>query len=151
MKSLIVTADDAGIHAGMTEGAIRAHREGIVTACSVVAAGKAFDDTVARLRDVPSLEVGIHIALVEEESLTGIALPRSWAEFVRWNMTGRLPVVSLAREIRAQMQRVLDTGLRITHVNGHQHLHVMHALFGITRDLATEFGIPYVRRVDDHG
>jgi chitin disaccharide deacetylase len=151
VKSLIVTADDAGLHPGMTEGAIRAYRDGIATACSIVATGKAFDDAVARLRDVPLLEVGIHIALVEEESLTGITLPRSYPEFVRWYMTNRLPVVRIAREIRAQMQKVLDTGLRVTHVNGHQHLHLMPALFRITRDLAEENGIHYIRRVDDRG
>src|SRR5260370_24294876 len=49
-RRLIVTADDVGLHRGMTEGAIRAHRDGIVTACSVVASGVAFDDAVAPLR-----------------------------------------------------------------------------------------------------
>lgn len=151
MKSLIVTADDAGLHPGMTEGVIRAHCHGIVSACSIVATGKAFDDAVARLRDVPLLEVGVHVALVEEESLTGMALPRSYPEFVRWYLTNKLPVARIAREIRAQMQKVLDTGLLVTHVNGHQHLHLMPALFGITRDLAEENGIHYIRRVDDRG
>src|SRR5438270_7621569 len=82
-RRLVVTADDVGLHRGMTEGAIRAHREGIVTACSVVANGAAFYDAVERLRDVPSLEVGVHLTLVEERSLTGMRLPRSYIEFVR--------------------------------------------------------------------
>ena len=71
-KRLIVTADDVGLHRGMTEGAIRAHRDGIVTACSIVANGGAFDDAVARLQETPSLEVGVHLTLVEERSLTGM-------------------------------------------------------------------------------
>src|SRR4029079_10266433 len=70
MKKLIVTADDVGLHRGMTEGAIRAHRDGIVTACSIVANGRDFDDAVARLRDVPSLEAGVHLTMVEEIALT---------------------------------------------------------------------------------
>src|SRR3954462_12100516 len=81
-RRLIVTADDVGLDRGMTEGAIRAHRQGIVTACSVVANGLAFDDAIARLRDVPWLEVGVHLALVEERSLTtGSPMPRNYA---RW-------------------------------------------------------------------
>src|SRR4051794_33530066 len=80
---LIVTADDVGLDRGMTEGAIRAHREGIVTACSVVANGREFDDAVARLRDTPSLEVGVHLALVEERALTtGTAMPRDYVRFL---------------------------------------------------------------------
>ncbi|MBV8546255.1 MAG: ChbG/HpnK family deacetylase [Acidobacteria bacterium] len=53
MRRLIVTADDVGLHPGMTAGAIRAHRDGIVTACSLVANGVAFYDAVERLREVP--------------------------------------------------------------------------------------------------
>jgi predicted glycoside hydrolase/deacetylase ChbG (UPF0249 family) len=131
----------------MTEGAIRAHHHGIVTACSVVANGTAFDDAVARLRDVPSLEVGVHLTLVEERSLTGMRLPGSYLGFV----LGRKDFAAIERELRAQIERVLATGLRVTHLNGHQHLHMLPRLFAITVRLANEFGIGYVRRVPDRG
>lgn len=146
-RRLIVTADDVGIHRGMTAGAIRAHREGIVTACSVVANGAAFDDAVTRLRDVPSLEVGVHLTLVEERSLTGMRFPRSYIGFV----LGRKDTVAIERELRAQIDRVLAAGLRVTHLNGHQHLHMWPSIFAITLRLAKEYGIGYVRRVRDRG
>jgi Uncharacterized protein conserved in bacteria len=146
-KRLIVTADDVGLHRGMTEGAIRAHREGIVTACSVVANGVAFDDAVARLPDVPALEVGVHLTLVEEKSLTGLRFPKSYARFV----FARKDVAAIESELRAQIERVLATGLRVTHVNGHQHLHMLPSIFAIVTKLAGEYGIGYVRRVRDRG
>lgn len=146
-KRLIVTADDVGLHRGMTEGAIRAHREGIVTACSVVANGVAFDDAVARLRDVPALEVGVHLTLVEERSLTGMPFPKSYAGFV----LGRQDGAAIERELRAQIERVLDNGLPVTHLNGHQHLHMLPSIFAIVTRLAHEYGIGYVRRVRDRG
>ena len=131
----------------MTAGAIRAHREGIVTACSVVANGVAFNDAVARLRDVPSLEVGVHLALVEERSLTGMRFPKSYASFV----FARKDLAAIERELRAQIERVLGTGLRVTHLNGHQHLHMLPAIFAIVARLANEYGIGYVRRLRDRG
>jgi len=146
-RRLIVTADDVGLHRGMTEGAIRAHRDGIVTACSLVANGAAFYDAVQRLADVPSLEVGVHLTLVEERSLTGMRLPRSYVEFVR-DMKDR---VAIERELRAQIERVLATGLRVTHLNGHQHVHMWPSVFLIVSQLAGEYGIHYVRRVRDRG
>jgi len=146
-KRLIVTADDVGLHPGMTAGAIRAHREGIVTACSLVANGASFYDAVERLRDVPSLDVGVHLTLVEERSLTGMRLPRSYVEFVR-DMKDR---AAIERELRAQIERVLATGLRITHLNGHQHVHMWPSVFAIVSRLADEYGIGYVRRVRDRG
>ncbi len=144
---LIVTADDVGLHPGMTAGAIRAHREGIVTACSVVANGAAFDDAVAQLRDVPSLEVGVHLALVEERSLTGMRFPTSYFTFV----LGRKDFAAIERELRAQIERVIASGLRVTHLNGHQHLHMLPSIFAIVVRLANEYGIGYVRHVRDRG
>src|SRR5688572_11515383 len=150
-RQLIVTADDVGLHPGMTEGAIRAHREGIVTACSVVANGAAFDDAVARLRDVPSLEVGVHLALVEERSLTVLRMPRKYTTFVPLYLARVITIDAIERELRAQIERVVATGLRVTHLNGHQHLHLLPRIFAVVTKLAREYAIPYVRIVDDFG
>ena len=148
---LIVTADDVGLHPGMTEGAIRGHREGIVTACSVVANGDAFDDAIARLRDVPTLEVGVHLTLVEERSLTGMRFPKKYTSFVPLYLARVISIAAIERELRAQIERVQATGLKVTHLNGHQHLHVLPRIFAVVSRLAREFAIPYVRIVDDHG
>ncbi|HEY3055160.1 MAG TPA: ChbG/HpnK family deacetylase [Thermoanaerobaculia bacterium] len=146
MKRLIVTADDVGLHRGMTEGAIRAHREGIVTACSVVANGRAFGHAVARLRDVPSLEVGVHLTLVEERALTtGDLMPKNYVRFIFARHD------DVHTELRAQIETVLETGLRVTHLNSHQHLHILPRLFQLVQHLSVEYRIPYVRTVVDHG
>lgn len=150
-KRLIVTADDVGLHPGMTAGAIHAHREGIVTACSVVANGVAFEDAVARLRDVPSLEVGVHLTLVEERPLTSIRFPKKYTSFVPLYLARVISVPAIERELRAQIERVLATGLRVTHLNGHQHLHLLPRIFALVSRLAREYAIPYVRIVDDRG
>ena len=79
---------------------IEAHRDGIVTACSVVANGREFDDAVARLRE-PALEV---------------------------------------------VERLLGTGLRVTHLNGHQHLQMLPRVRRIVKRLADEYRMGYIRR-----
>ncbi len=146
MKRLIVTADDAGLDPGMTAGVIEAHRNGIVTACSVVANGVAFDDAIGRLRDTPSLAAGIHLALVEERALTtGKPMPRDYVHFMLANKG------DVERELRAQIEKVLATGLHVSHLNGHQHLHMLPKLFELVERLAIEYHIPYIRRVRDYG
>jgi len=146
LRKLIVTADDVGLDRGMTAGAIEAHRNGIVTACSIVANGREFDDAVARLRDVPALEVGVHLTLVEERALTtGKPMPSDWMRFLISRKT------NVESELRAQIERVVATGLRVTHLNGHQHLHQWPRISRIVRRLAGEYGIHYVRTVNDRG
>jgi predicted glycoside hydrolase/deacetylase ChbG (UPF0249 family) len=145
-KQLIVTADDVGLDRGMTAGAIEAHRNGIVTACSIVANGREFEDAVARLRDCPSLEVGVHLTLVEERSLTtGEPMPKNWMRFLLTRFG------DVEGELRLQIERVLVSGLRITHLNGHQHLHQWPRVAKIVRRLADEYRIGYVRTVNDRG
>jgi predicted glycoside hydrolase/deacetylase ChbG (UPF0249 family) len=150
-RRLIVTADDVGLHPGMTEGAIRAHRNGIVTACSVVANGRAYEDAVARLRDAPTLDVGVHLTLVEEQSLTGMRFTKKYTSFVPLYLARAVSMRDVERELRAQIERVLQSGLTVTHLNGHQHLHLLPRVFAIVARLAKELGIRYVRIVDEKG
>jgi chitin disaccharide deacetylase len=148
-RRLIVTADDVGLDRGMTEGALRAHRDGIVTACSIVANGAEFEHAVEHLQSTPSLEVGVHLTLVEEQPLTPIRLPRGFPTFVPAYLLHRISVQSIEHELRAQIERVLFAGLRVTHLNGHQHLHLLPGVFRIASRLAAEYGIGYLRIVDD--
>lgn len=130
----------------MTAGAIEAHRNGIVTACSIVANGRAFDDAVDRLRDVPALEIGVHLTLVEERSLTtGEPMPRNWIRFLI------SPRRDIEGELRLQIEKAIASRLKITHLNSHQHLHMLPSIFSLVMRLAAEYGIPYVRNLDDRG
>ena len=131
----------------MTEGAIRAHRDGIVTACSIVANGAAFDDAVERLLATPTLEVGVHLALVEERALTtGEPMAKNHIRYVLSRKR-----FDVERELRMQIERVLGAGLRVTHLNGHQHLHLLPMVLPIVEKLAAEYRIGYVRVVNDRG
>lgn len=146
MKYLIVTADDVGLDPGMTSAAIDAHRNGIVTACSVVANGEAFDDAVTRLRETPSLEVGAHLALVEERALsTGEKMPANYRAFLGQMLTGRIRTAWIERELRMQIERLLGARLPLRFLNGHQHLHALPRVFAVVTRLAHQYGIPYVR------
>jgi predicted glycoside hydrolase/deacetylase ChbG (UPF0249 family) len=161
-RRLIVTADDVGLHEAMTRGALEAHRQGIVTACSVVSNGRAFDHAIDALKGVPSIEIGIHLTLVEETPLSqpkrvpslvtsrGTFL-RGYSAFAERYFTGRIRRDDVEREFRAQLERLLLTGLRVAHVNGHQHLHLFPRVFDVVMKLAAEYRVGYVRIVSDVG
>jgi hopanoid biosynthesis associated protein HpnK len=156
LRTLVVTADDVGLHSGMTHGAIQAHDHGIVTACSVVANGRAFEEAVEILRDRPSLDVGVHLALVGERLLSPPERVRSLVDrngvflkdfraFTRRYLLGAINGAEVEEELRRQIERLLAAGLRIVHANSHQHLHVLPRIFEIVLKLAEEYHIPWVR------
>src|SRR5262245_22433263 len=65
MKQLVVTADDFGLAREVNDAVETAHQRGILSAASLMVAGPAAQDAVARARKLPQLHVGLHIVLVE--------------------------------------------------------------------------------------
>jgi predicted glycoside hydrolase/deacetylase ChbG (UPF0249 family) len=136
---------------------LRAHREGVVTSCSVAAIGPSFNATVGWLQDAPDLGIGLHLAAVGEdppllsphEIPTLIdrngRLPLSWRRFLQRTMAGRVDPADLRREFAAQAQRMLSVGITPTHVDTHQHLHLWPLVRDVVLALARELGIGAIR------
>ncbi|MGH7212438.1 MAG: ChbG/HpnK family deacetylase, partial [Acetobacteraceae bacterium] len=64
-KQIILTADDFGLSVAVNEAVEQAHRQGMLTAASLMVAGEAAEDAVRRARAMPALRVGLHLVLVE--------------------------------------------------------------------------------------
>jgi predicted glycoside hydrolase/deacetylase ChbG (UPF0249 family) len=151
---LVVNADDFGISSRINEGILRAHQTGIVTATSLMAVGRAFEQAVQCCRAVPALDVGVHLTLVAERpllphrsSLTGDdgRFPASAGAFLRRWLTGRIRRADVQAEWSAQIERVLDHGIRVTHLDSHQHVHILPGLADLSLQLAARYNIPFVR------
>jgi hopanoid biosynthesis associated protein HpnK len=156
VKRLIVTADDFGIAPEVNEAVEAAHRDGILTAASLMVAGPAVADAVARARAMPRLRVGLHLTLVEGPPLLAPEhVPdlvdrdgRLRTDLARlgWDIAMRPAVRRQIRaEIEAQFAAFRATGLPLDHVNAHKHFH-LHPM--IARELlavAADFGVRGVR------
>ncbi len=151
---LVVNADDFGISSRINEGILLAHQAGIVTATSLMAVGRAFEQAVQCCRAVPALDVGVHLTLVAERpllphrsSLTGDdgRFPASAGAFLRRWLTGRIRRADVQAEWSAQIERVLDHGIRVTHLDSHQHVHILPGLADLSLQLAARYNIPFVR------
>jgi predicted glycoside hydrolase/deacetylase ChbG (UPF0249 family) len=153
---LIVNADDFGLTLGVSAGILRAHRDGIVTSTSVLAVGRAFDATSAALRDA-GMGVGVHLTLVGEDppllgareipTLVGARgrFRRSWREYAGATLGGRVDVADVHRELRAQLEKVQRSGLTITHLDTHQHLHLLGPVASVLFDLGARAGVSALR------
>ncbi len=156
MKQLIVNADDFGIAPGVNRAIVEAHSTGIVTSTTLLANAAAFDEAVAAARAHPSLAVGIHLNLTQGRPLSnptllgdlvnpsGEFLGNAEALYARM-VTDRVPLDAIEREFHAQIQRVFAAGIRPTHLDGHQHVHMWPPVFAITARLASEYGMAGVR------
>ena len=156
MKRLIVNGDDFGLHPAINQGIIRAHQDGILTSASLVPCGKAFDDAVNLAKQHPELGVGIHLTFVEElpvlspekiPSLVGVngRFPKSWIGILTRLLAGRIRLIHLRREAGAQIAKVVDAGIAPTHLDSHQHLHLLPIIWRVILPLIKKHRIPAVR------
>jgi chitin disaccharide deacetylase len=156
MKQLVVTADDFGLTKGVTDGILEAHGNGIVTRTSIMASGEAFGYAVEQLRQQPRLGVGLHFTLVEERpvaapsevpSLLGSngRLPASYSALLSGFLLGRIRLAHIERELRAQLGKCAEAGLRLTHIDSHQHVHTLPSILRMVVKVAEEHGIRRIR------
>ena len=136
MKYLITNADDFGFTRDVNEGIVHAHRQGILTATTLMATGAAFDHAVGLARENPQLDVGVHLVLVGSEGY-----PATVARLVA--SLGRIRIYD---ELARQIGKVVDAGIRPTHLDTHKHTHLLPPVLEAIARLAKEFKIPWVRR-----
>jgi len=147
-KQLVVNADDFGFTHDVNQGIIEAHQQGILTATTLMATGDAFDDAVRLAHENPRLDVGAHLVLVGGRPLA--AAPDAWPSSIP-----QLLAAIAARRIRiydelvAQVRRILDAGIRLTHLDTHKHTHLAPPVLDAVARIGEEFGIPWVRRPFD--
>jgi predicted glycoside hydrolase/deacetylase ChbG (UPF0249 family) len=136
LKYLITNADDFGFTRDVNEGIVHAHRQGILTATTLMATGAAFDHAVGLARENPELDVGVHLVLVGSEGY-----PATVARLVA--SLGRIRIYD---ELARQISKVVDAGIRPTHLDTHKHTHLLPPVLAAVARLAEEFKIPWVRR-----
>ena len=160
-KQLIINADDFGIHPAVNEAVRKAATEGILTSTSLMAGGDAFDEAVEMARSMPSLGIGIHLTLVggikpvlppsEVPSLTwdnGVFC-HDYGKLIVRDLEGKISLSEVYAEWDAQIQKIMNTGLLVTHMDGHQHMHMWPHFYPIARDLAKKYHISCMRVPDE--
>jgi predicted glycoside hydrolase/deacetylase ChbG (UPF0249 family) len=146
-KRLVVNADDFGFTPDVNRGIVDAHRRGILTATTLMANGSAFDDAVRLARETPTLDIGCHLVLISGSSLvTGKRYPLTAAQLL----------AALARreirpyeELAAQVRRLVNAGIRPTHLDTHKHIHLAPPVLDAVARLSREFDIRWVRQPFD--
>ncbi len=155
---LIINGDDFGYSEAVNRAIIQAHREGVLTSCSLMVNERAAGPAVELARQHPHLAVGLHLVLVlGRAALPHAAIPhitdaegnftdsslRAGVQYYFSSVARR----ELRREMRAQFERFVATGLHFSHVDGHTHLHQHPVVFAELISLCEEFGVKSLRVV----
>jgi predicted glycoside hydrolase/deacetylase ChbG (UPF0249 family) len=140
--SLIINADDFGLTPGINRSIIELHQAGVLTSATLMATGPAFEHAVAVARANPALGIGCHLVFTDgtpasppEKIPTLIGSDRknfrpSLISFLRALLLGQIREEDIVREAYAQISRLQQAGVSITHVDTHKHTHLLPTIAG---------------------
>ena len=148
---IILNADDLGASAGINAAIMLAHRQGVLTSACLMVTGEAAAEAVALARQAPALAVGLHLvvaggrAALPPERIPHIAdgnglFPDDPLRAGLRYFFSRAAQAELAAELEAQFERLAATGLALSHVDGHLHMHLHPTVLRLLLPLAERHG-----------
>ena len=156
VKKLIINADDLGFSLGVNQAILKAHKEGFLSHASLMANTQYFDHAVEEvISKCDHLQIGVHVnltcakALFSANILTqkGI-LNNTFISLLFKRKSGKV-LEFIEKEIEQQIVKIKEKGIAISHIDGHEHVHVIPSINKIVRKLATKYDIPRVREINE--
>ena len=152
MKKLIINTDDFGLTEGVNRSVIESHLYGVVTSATLMCNMWAFDHAIHLAKKFPSLGVGIHLTLAAGKPLLNPnEVPtivdrqgdfRHRSDLIKRLLIGKISLSEIEAELRAQIEKFINSGLQPTHVDGDQHCHILPGINKIVVRLAKELDVP---------
>lgn len=144
-RFLIINADDLGISPEVNAGIFAAYVKGAVTDSSLLITGPSAQEAIATVKNNPSFQVGLHIDL---DPLLGWESPgreRFSRPELKQMLDGSDFSKKIRNEIEAQITAFLDTGLNLSHVDTHHHVHGFPRVFELLIDALNSYQIKAIR------
>ncbi len=160
MKRLIINADDFGLAPGVNRAIIELQQAGALSSTTLMATAPYFSPAVHLAFAQPALAVGCHVVLVDGSpcsartkclpcSIRGVRLrhlsgPR-WEVFCVTLLRGRIREQEIEAEAIAQIRRIQSSGVTVSHIDSHKHIHAFPRVLAPLLRAAQHCGVDCVR------
>ncbi len=161
MKEVIINADDLGASKATNKAIAYAYRHGVLTSASCVAAMPAYEDALAHvIRPNPELGVGMHLTVTEGKAILDAAdIPllvdahgrfrNSFFDIWMKLKKNKDILKQIYWEMDAQCYQLHTDGIRIDHIDGHHHIHMIPSIFQIVAEIAKKYDCHVIRLTDE--
>jgi len=155
--SVIFNADDFGLTRSICDAVEKSHREGVLTSATLLSGSPHAMYAAEIARRNPSLSVGLHFQLVAGTPVTAdlsrirtLVGPdgrfcENYVRFFRKFHTGGIDKNEIMIELLNQARRAYCLGVKPTHADSHQHIHMHPALLPVFVEAARVAGIKKFR------
>jgi predicted glycoside hydrolase/deacetylase ChbG (UPF0249 family) len=151
---VIINADDLGYSKAINDEILALMSARKVTSATIMVNGPAFKDAVRRIGHFPNCSFGVHLNLTEFASLTqsqafhdhGIVDEQGIFTGNFHKIVPSLPLIrAVEKEWTKQIERILDHGSSVSHLDSHHHVHTISWLFAALKAVQRRFKIRKVR------
>lgn len=157
-RVVVVHVDDIGMCEAGNEGALRA-LEGAATCGSVMVPCPAFGEIASIARQRPDLDLGVHLTLNAEyeshrwgpvrDDVPGLVSPDGGMWRTTAETVAHATPEEVDRELRAQIDRALEAGIDVTHIDSHMGTVFDLRFVDVYVQLALDYRVPaFVPRLD---
>lgn len=153
-EMIIINADDYGYDKTVTNAIIDAFSKQLITDTTMMANGEAYEYAIEMIREKSiSDRIGFHMNLTEGEPLTEqIKKLKSFTTDGRFHgnisrscILNKDEKEAVYKEISAQMKKLIDSGIQISHADSHHHIHTVFSIAPIFLKVCKENGINKIR------
>lgn len=158
----IFNADDFGMSHGVNQAISRAYHEGVLNSTSIMINLDFVDEALDMKKSMPELNVGLHLNLTNQYPISNAKdIPLLVDEkgkfkhgFVNLFLLSFFKPGALRKQIeietRAQLEKAIKSGIKLSHIDSHRHIHHIPLIFKIVSKLAKEYNIPRIRVVNEN-
>ncbi|MDR3317731.1 MAG: ChbG/HpnK family deacetylase [Puniceicoccales bacterium] len=153
MLNIIINADDLGSFQTGNDAIFRLMSLGKISSSTLIANGPHFTNAIHRMKQFPQYSFGVHLNLSQFEPLTSNEI------FTKYHLLDDqnqfcfkkfiFPTPQLMTAIReewyTQIARIIDHGVKVSHLDSHQHMHTRFWMFPILKFLVQKFNIKKIR------
>lgn len=144
MRKLIINADDFGLSEAVNYGILKGFQEGVVTSTTIMANMPSFDHAVMLAKANPDLHVGVHLNVTCYKPLlqTHKTLIEKDGYFRNQRYLEDFDEEEIYQEMKAQIEKVMASGLVIDHLDSHHHVHTTSKCRTAIERLLKEYSYP---------
>lgn len=146
---LIINSDDFGYEQSVNLGIIEAHKNGVLTSATLMPNMQGFDNAIKLSKENENLGVGVHLVLTcgkpildPKEVSTLIDENGNFKNVSNYHKDYTINLDEVYNEWKAQINKVIETGIMPTHLDSHHHINVVHGINDVFEQLSREYKLP---------
>lgn len=162
VQEIIINADDFGYDTDSVLATIECFRASALTSATIMPKMPATEMAIQFARENPQHAYGVHLTFVRDTVESPVADPRLIPALLGEDggffpshqlrlmaLFGNIPVDQICIEISAQIERLIDSGVPISHVDSHGHLHKFKPFVQALAETLPRYGLSRVRNVQN--